>query len=78
LFDSESEAREVFATIGGTAGSDGLAETPFMSADLLAPGYRCDGCFHGTHDDIAHHVGQASDVRAYIAAAWAESKGGQA
>lgn len=37
LFKNKSEAENAYSEIGGCDGSDGLAETPFESAELLAP-----------------------------------------
>ena len=73
LFDDLAEAERVYDLIGGDDGSDGLAETPFGSCQLVPAGYQCKGCYHDSHTDIADHVDQASDVEGYIFAAWLKS-----
>jgi len=39
LFASKPEADAAYSSIGGEEGSDGLAETPFFAAEILAPGF---------------------------------------
>lgn len=68
LFDTEAEAKRVWDMIGGTSGSDGLADTAFGSASFLRPGHvvkfydesEPDGGF----DRISDH--QPIDIKGYI------------
>lgn len=39
LFTTETKAQDAYNATGGHDGSDGLADTPFGSSQLLAPGY---------------------------------------
>ena len=66
--------KKIWAAIGGASGEDGLANTPFGSAQLIPPHTRCEKCCHDEHDSISQHVADADYRRLedYIITAWAD------
>jgi hypothetical protein len=66
--------KKIWAAIGGASGEDGLANTPFGSAQLIPPHTRCEKCYHDEHDSISQHVADADYRRLedYIITAWAD------
>ncbi len=60
LFETESEANEIYESIGS------IEDSAFGSAQIIPANYICTGCMHDTHDDVALHISEAEDLLAYV------------